>query len=141
MRPLSFLLSASLLALSAGAAAQNSMPYPQPDTAPSATVQVSARAIPERIKQHQAEKITGDYAMSNGWYLRVKTGAHHIDARIDDREPMRLVRVSTYGFASRDGNVTMDFNRGQTGDDMLMTYVPNPALAQRVALTSRIAQR
>ncbi|MCC2972335.1 hypothetical protein [Massilia sp. IC2-476] len=141
MRPLSFLLPASLLALAAGAAAQNSMPYPPPDTAPGSTVQVSARATPERIKQRQAEKITGNYEMSNGWYLRVRTGARHIDATIDKQGPMRLVRVSTYGFASGDGNVTMDFNRGRDGDDMLMTYVPDPRIAQRVALTSRVAQR
>jgi hypothetical protein len=35
----------------------------------------------------------------------------------------------------------MDFNRGQYGDEMLMTYVPNDRLAQRLVVTATLAER
>ena len=35
----------------------------------------------------------------------------------------------------------MEFNRGDVGDDMIMTYVPDPRLADMVVISSSIAQR
>ncbi|QOY96081.1 hypothetical protein IM543_09755 [Massilia sp. UMI-21] len=143
MRPhfvLNLFLAPAALLLAAGAGAQN-MPYPPADTAPLTSVQVTAMAKPQRIRQHQAEKISGAYEMSNGWYLRVLTSARHIDAIIDDQPPLRLMPVAPYRFVSGDGNVTMDFHRGQTGDDMTMSYVPDKQLAQRIVISSRVAQR
>ena len=137
MRYSLILLPAALLA--AGAGAQN-RPYPPPDAAPITSVQVTAPAAPQRIKAHQAEKISGQYEMSNGWNLRVRTASRYIDAIIDDQQPLRLIPVAPYRFVSGDGNVTMDFNRGSTGDDMEMSYRPD-RLAQRVVLSSRMAQR
>lgn len=139
MRPL-FLFPASLLLLATGADAQT-MPYPPADTAPIASVQVSAAGTGTRIRPREAEKISGGYDMSNGWYLRVFTSSRYIDAIIDDRQPIRLLAVAPYRFVSGDGNVTMDFNRGQDGEDMRMSYVPDLRLGQRVVLESRLAQR
>lgn len=138
MRPL-FLFCASLL-LAGGAGAQT-MPYPPADTAPIQSVQVSAAGKGVRIRPAEAERISGGFDMSNGWYLRVFTSAHHIDAVIDDRPAIRLVAVAPYRFVSGDGNVTMDFNRGKDGEDMRMTYVPDLRLGLRVVLESRLAQR
>jgi hypothetical protein len=42
---------------------------------------------------------------------------------------------------SGDGNITMQFNLGASGDDMEMSYVPAGRLAQRVVLSSRLALR
>lgn len=140
MRPLSLLLPASLLAIATAAAAQNT-PYPAPDSAPITSVQVSAAAKPAKIKSHQAEKIAGTYQLSNGWYLDVRTTSRYIDATLDDERQMRLVQVAPYRFATGDGQVTMRFNRGVTGDDMEMSYVPEGRLAQRIVLSSRMAQR
>jgi hypothetical protein len=35
----------------------------------------------------------------------------------------------------------MEFNRGEAGDEMLMSYRPDPRLAQVVVISSRLAQR
>ncbi len=139
MRPHHLILPATLL-LASTVGAQN-MPYPPADTAPITSVEVTAPAKLQRIKSHEAEKIRGTYEMSNGWFLRVQAAPRHIDAVIDGRSPLRLLPVAPYRFASGDGNVTMDFNRGSTGDDMEMSYIPEGRVAQRVVLSSRLAQR
>lgn len=139
MRPLS-LFPATLLLLATGTGAQT-MPYPPLQAAPIASVQVTAPPKTVRIRSDEARKIDGAYEMSNGWYLRVRTGARHLDAVIDDQQPIRLVAISRYQFVSGDGNVTMHFNRGDSGDDMVMSYVPDLRLGQRVVLGSQLAQR
>lgn len=141
MRPLSLLPPACLLLLASSAGAQT-LPYPQPEDPSMSTVQVTAPPKPIRVREVQAEKIGGSYAMSNGWHLRVRTGSRHIDATIDNQRPLRLIAVEPYKFASPSGNVIMEFNKGNEGDDMLMSYVPNPRLAQVVVIGSEpIAQR
>ncbi len=139
MRPHFLLLPAALLLVPC-AGAQN-MPYPPADTAPLTSVQVTAPAKTQRIRSYEAQKISGAYEMSNGWYLRVLTSARHIDAIIDDEKPLRLVQVAPYRFASGDGNVNMQFNRGSSGDEMEMSYRPDLKLAARIVISSRIAQR
>jgi hypothetical protein len=128
------------LLFTAGAQAQT-MPYPPRDTAPISSVQVSARAMPQRLKPEQRLKIAGAYEMSNGWYLRVRAGSRSIETRIDREPPLRLVAVAPNRFVSGDGNITMQFNLGASGDDMEMSYVPAGRLAQRVVLSSRLALR
>lgn len=140
MRPLSLLLSVSLLLPAAGAGAQ-AMAYPPPDTAPISWVQVTAPSTAPRIATREAQQISGAYEMSNGWYLRVHTGRRYIDTIIDDQPPLRLVPVAPYRFVSGDGKVSMQFKRGAAGDEMLMSYQPDGRLAQRVVLSSRLAQR
>ncbi|SFC22492.1 hypothetical protein [Massilia yuzhufengensis] len=140
MRPLQLLLPLSLALLVSSAGAQN-LPYPPADTAPLSTVQVSGLARDMRIEPRQAKRIAGAYEMSNGWYLRVNTAVRHIDAIIDDQQPLRLVQVARNKFASGDGNVTMEFGRGTQRDEMEMSYVPGGAFAQRVVMTSTLAQR
>ena len=140
MRPLSLLLPVSLLVLGSSSLAQ-SLPYPKPDSAPLSTVQVTAPVKPVLLFTDEAEQIAGSYAMSNGWRLKVEPGSRHILATIDRQKPMRLLALSRDKFVSRDGNVTMEFNQGSYGDDMTMSYVPDPRLAQVVVLSSRMAQR
>lgn len=142
MRPLTMLFSASLLALASSAGAQNqSLPYPQADDAAISTVEVTAPAKLRWVKEEQAWKIGGAYAMSNGWYLKVKPTLHHIVATFDDQKPMRLAAVSDYKFVSSDGNVIMEFNKGADGDDMVMSYIPDRRTAQRVTVSALVAQR
>jgi len=139
MRPLSLLLPASLSVLACATSAQE-LPYPR-DTAPISTVQVTAPAKTIRVRPDQAQVIGGTYAMSNGWIMKVRTAARYIDATIDREQAIRLLAVAPYRFASGDGNVTMEFNRGESGEDMLMSYVPDPRLAQVVVVSSTLAQR
>lgn len=140
MRPLSLLLPASLLVLATGTGAQD-LPYPQADPAQVSSVHGRASAKAVRVQPDQAQVITGVYAMANGWQLQVRTAPRHIDATIDDQQPLRLYAVAPYRFTSNDGNVTMEFNRGEYGDDMLMRYVPDPRLARVVVISSTLAQR
>lgn len=133
MRVLLFAVPASLL-LASSALAQSQ------ESAPISTVQVTA---PYQLTQEDAEWVSGQYAMSNGWRLKVDPAANAtgIVAQIDRRHPIRLMAITPDKFVSADGNVTMDFNRGKDGDEMLMTYVPNPSLAERIVITATLAQR
>jgi hypothetical protein len=140
MRSLSLLLPASLLVLASSAAAQV-LSYPQPDTAPISTVQVTAPIKTVLLREDQARQIVGSYAMSNGWSLKVRAGRRYIDATIDSEKPMRLVALSPDKFVSGDGNVTMEFNQGAVGDEMVMSYVPDRRFAERVTISSLMAQR
>jgi hypothetical protein len=142
MRPLSLLLSASLLVLSASASA-NTMPYPDAETPVSgSTVQVIAPAAPVYIPDGMVEQIRGTYALSNGWRLKVeKVSWRNIEARIDKQKTMRLRAISEDTFVSANGMVTMRFKQGESGDDMTLSYVPDARLAQVVTISSRIAQR
>lgn len=133
------LLPASLL-LAASTSAQT-LPYPRPDADQMSSVSVKGPPKTVRVRPEQAEMIGGSYAMSNGWRLKVRTGSRHIYATIDNQEPMRLYAVAPYKFASADGDVNMEFNRGAEGQDMLMSYVPDQRLGQAVVISSTIAQR
>ena len=134
------LVSVPLFLLASSAQAQ-SMPYPQADTAPDATVRVTGALKPVRIYDDQAKQIAGTYALSNGWRLKVSPSSRTIAATIDKQKPLRLFAVAPYKFASGDGRVTMEFNEGAMGDDMIMRYAPDLGLADMVVITSSIAQR
>lgn len=135
MRAHVLLFPASLL-LASSAFAQT-LPYPRTDPGAMSTVQVTAPARAVLIESDQAEKIEGAYAMSNGWRMKVRTGTRYIDATIDRQKPLRLFAVAPYQFSSPDGNVTMEFNRGDWGEDMLMSYVPDPRLADVAVLSAQ----
>lgn len=140
MRPLSLVLPASLLVFAAGAAAQTS--YPRPGAASISTVQVSAPQRPVQLTYEEADRIGGAYALSNGWRLDVQPAWTHIDAVIDAQKPIRLIAVGPYRFVSRDGSMSMEFNRGARGEDMVMRYMPDPRLARVVEISSvPLAQR
>jgi hypothetical protein len=79
--------------------------------------------------------------MSNGWRMKVDPTSDGIAAQINKERPIRLVAVSRDRYIAPDGNVFMEFNRGAQGDEMLMSYVPNERTAQRVVVTSTLAQR
>jgi hypothetical protein len=132
---------ASLLLLACPVHAQtqaNPQNYPPPDGTAIETVQVTA---PFRLTDEDADKIGGTYAMSNGWHLKVEQSTRGMQARIDNRRPIRLIAITADKFVSRDGNVTMDFNRGADGDEMLMTYVPDQRVAIRYVVGATVAQR
>lgn len=139
MRRLSFLIPASLLALAASAGAQT-QPYPLPDTAPISTVTVTAPTKGVRLRPDEVRQVAGVYDMSNGWKLDVRGKPEYIDATIDTEKPMRLKAVSKDKFVSGDGNVTMEFNQG-TGDEMKLTYVPDPSKPSMVSIPAHKAKR
>ncbi|MBZ2209986.1 hypothetical protein [Massilia soli] len=139
MRPLSFLISTSLLVLAAGASAQT-QPYPRPDTAPLTSVTVTAPERPVRLRPDEVRQIAGTYDMANGWRLEVRGRPEFIDATIDTEKPMRLKAVSKNKFVSGDGNVIMEFNQ-RTGDDMKLSYVPDPSKPSMVSIPAQKARR
>jgi hypothetical protein len=129
--PVSLLLASSAVAQSGN--------YPPPDAAPISTVQVVQ--APFHLSDAEAETVTGNYALSNGWRLKVGRASTGVVAQIDRQRPIRLIAVSADRFVSRDGNVTMDFNRGADRDEMQMSYVPDERLAIRYVVTATLAQR
>lgn len=147
MRPLSLMLCPALLLAAAGAGAQTASAQTQdyPLTAPESVSRVEVVAPPQAFEfwEYQAELISGGYKMANGWRLKVDPTADGIVAQIDKQRPIRLVALSPDLYATRDGNVSMQFNRGPLGEDMLMSYVPGPHMAQVVVSTAstRLAQR
>lgn len=145
MRPLPLALSASLLLFAPGAGAQSGN-YPINDDMPISRVEVTAQPRTAfRIWDYQAEAVSGAYELSNGWRLKVQPARGGIVAQIDKQHPMRLVAQSPDRFVSRDGNVIMEFNRGDSRDDMMMSYVPsdvtNPRMTQIIVVTAKMAQR
>jgi hypothetical protein len=145
MRPLSLALPASLLLLAPIAGAQSGSYPVADDTTPITTVEVTAPPAPYLIGDYQIDAVTGAYRLSNGWHLKVEPGNNGIVARIDKQRPIRLVAQSPDRYVSRDGNVVMEFNRGDAHDDMMMSYVPrdatDPRLAQVIVATAKMAQR
>jgi len=139
MRVSLFIASASLLA-AAGVHAQTPGAAPVPSDAIS-SVQVRAPVNAMRIRDDQARQITGAYGLSNGSYLKVHTASRHIDATIDHDTKLRLYAVAPYRFVSSDNKVTMEFNRGPAGDDMLMSYVPEMGLARITVASAPLAGR
>lgn len=140
MRILPLLLSTSMLFIASSTGAQT-LAYPPPDTGPVAAVVVTAPAAVVRLREEEARQIAGTYDMSNGWRLKVRPSSRSIDATIDRQKPMHLTAITPSKFVSGDGNVTMEFNRGDFGDEMMMSYSPNPGFADVVVLSSAIAQR
>lgn len=140
MRFSSFLLPAALLVAGASAYAQTT-PYPQPDAASISTVEVTAPARTVRLRDDEARQVAGTYAMSNGWKMKVQPASRYIDATIDQQKPIRLVALSADKFVSGDGRISMEFNRGDRQDEMLMRYSPGPDLADVVIGSSSVAQR
>lgn len=141
MRSLSLMLPASLLVLASAAGAQTqSNPSTQSDEG--AKVEVTAPSQPFEFYASEAEWISGAYAMSNGWRLKVDPAPDGIVAQIDKRHPIQLVAVSRDKYVTADGNMWMEFNRGR-GDDMVLSYVPDTRTAQVVVVTSTstLAQR
>lgn len=139
MRPLSFLIPACLLALSASAGAQTQA-YPPPDTAPISTVTVTPGAKAVRLMPDEVKQIAGNYDLENGWQLEVRGKPEYIDATIDTQKPLRLRAVSKNKFVSGDGNVTMEFNQNTEGD-MKLTYVPDPSKPSMVSIPARRTRR
>jgi hypothetical protein len=130
---------ASLLLLASHADAQTqTQNYPPPESESIQTVQVTA---PFQLSDEEAERVGGVYAMSNGWRLHVEQTTRGMVAKIDRQRPIRLIAVTPDKFVSRDGNVTMDFNRGEDGDGMVMSYVPDQRLAVRYVIGATLAQR
>jgi nitrogen fixation protein len=104
-------------------------------------VQVTAPPHAVRVSDEQTRAVSGAYALSNGWRLHVRPALNGVVARIDDQKPMRLIALSPDKYVTRDGNVAMEFNRGADGDEMMMSYVPDPRLAEVVVVTSAMASR
>jgi hypothetical protein len=133
--PLSLLLAASY-------ATAQSQDYPLADTdAPVSTVRVTAPLRGVFVTPDQTDQVKGTYAMSNGWRLNVRPAARGIVAKIDDERPMRLIAVSADRYVTADGNVAMEFNGGDFGDDMTMSYVPSSRVADVIVIRSSVAAR
>jgi hypothetical protein len=142
MRTLSLILSPCLLLLASGASAQTQH-YPLTEPESISRVEVVAQSKSFQFREYEAEAISGAYAMSNGWRMKVDPASDGIVAQIDKQRPIRLVALSPDRYASADGNVSMEFNRGPLGDDMLMSYVPDSRTAQVIVVTAKttLAQR
>lgn len=114
-------LSLLLVAPFAGAQLHD---YPLTDESAVSTVHVRPALHAFPVTEQQTETVKGDYALTNGWHLRVRSTYKGIEAQIDKERPMYLIALSPDKYTTRDGNVAMDFNLGPLNDDMIMSYVP-----------------
>lgn len=140
LTPLNLALAVSLTLLVDNAAAQ-SRQFPTTSSGPISSVEVTAQARTVRIYQEDLDAVRGVYALSNGWRMAVSPASGGITAQIGRHRAMHLVALSADKYASRDGNVTMEFNRGPTREDMVMSYVPDRRLAQVIVVKATLAQR
>lgn len=140
MRSVSLIFPAAVLLLVSNAGAQTQA-YPSTEPEQPSQVQVRPPAQPFQFWDYEAEMVSGAYAMSNGCRMKVDPSRDGIVAKIDKQPAMRLVAVSRDRYVSSDGNVSMEFNRGTRGDDMLMSYVPDVRTAQVIEVSATLAQR
>lgn len=133
MRSLIAAIPLSLLLVAPFAGAQ-SHDYPLTEDSGIATVHVRPEMHRFPVTAQQTEAVKGDYALSNGWHLRVRPTYKGIEAQVDQQPPMYLMALSEDKFITRDGNVDMTFNMGTFGDDMLMSYVPESRTAARLTV-------
>jgi hypothetical protein len=136
MRPLYLMLIPVLLVSASGTQAQTLAPDD-----PVAVVQVKPMDGPYRLRNEQARQIAGTYEMSNGWSVDVRPDMRHVDVLIDRNRPLRLLAISPRKFVSGDGNVSMEFSRGNDENDMTLRYVPGVGMAEVVLTSVSIAQR
>jgi hypothetical protein len=140
MRPSSLLLISALLLLASGTCAQALQPV-EPGPGSIAVVEVKPVDGSYRLRNEQARQIAGMYEMSNGWSIDVRPDMRHVDVVIDRNMPLRLLAISSRKFVSGDGNVTMEFSRGNDDTDMTLRYVPAPGVAEVVLTSASFAQR
>lgn len=129
----------ALLMLTPNAGAQ-STDYPARESAMS-TVRVAAPPQSYRALRDEPDFASGKYQMSNGWFLTVEATPYGIRATIDRERTMRLIAVGPNRYVTPSGNVAMDFNRGEHGDEMLMSYVPGSNLAAVIVVRTTLASR
>lgn len=145
MRTSSVLLSLStaLLLAGAGAGAARAQAVPTAPGAPNVLSEIQVVAAMPRypIRLREARAVRGTYEMSNGWTLEVKPDWRRVYAEIDRRGQVELLPISPHKFVSADGNMAMEFNLGDNGDDMVLRYVPDAATAQAVVVTATLARR
>lgn len=100
-------------------------------------VQVRGQTRHHRLDKYEARKVSGTYALSNGWIMRVIPRTGHVLVTINDGAPVQLFAQSPDKFASADGNIATVFNLGPWQDDVVMSYVPDSRLSdQRVVVGS-----
>jgi hypothetical protein len=133
---MSLMFIPALLVLTPGTQAQSL----QPDD-PVAVVQVKPMDGPYRLRNEQARQIAGMYEMSNGSSVEVRPDMRHVDVVVDRNRPMRLLAMSSRKFVSGDGNVTLEFSRGNDDNDMTLRYVPDSGLAEVVLTSASFVQR
>ena len=140
MRPLPLLFFPTLLMLASSTRAQALQPV-EPGSASIAVVEVKPVDGPYRLRNEQARQIAGMYEMSNGWSIDVRPDMRHVDVVINRNRPLRLLAISSRKFVSGDGNMTMEFSRGNDDNDMTLRYVPGTGLAEVVVTSASFAQR
>ena len=113
----------------------------EPDPTAIAVVEVKPVDGPYRLRNEQARQIAGVYEMSNGWSIDVRPDMRHVDVVINHNRPLRLLAISSRKFVSGDGNMTMEFSRGNDDNDMTLRYVPDRGLAEVVVTSASFAQR
>lgn len=114
---------------------------PQPTTMSEIRVTAPAQKSFRTLRLAEAAAVRGTYAMSNGWVVKVRPDRRTVFAEIDRRGMMELRPVSADKFTTLDGSMTMQFNLGDDGNDMLLGYRPDPALAQMVYVGTALAAR
>lgn len=127
----------NLATAQAGQAAQAAQAQPIDEEVKQALAEVQVRGQPRRYRLEPSEikQVSGTYAMSNGWTMRVMPRARHVFVQIDDKPPIEIFAQSPDKFASADGNIATVFNLGSMGDDVVMSYVPDSRLSdQRVII-------
>ena len=87
-------------------------------------VQVSGQARRHKLDAYEAKKVSGTYAMSNGWTIQVVPRRTQVFMSINDGAPIALIAQSADKFASADGTIAAVFNQGSWEDEVVMSYLP-----------------
>jgi hypothetical protein len=126
-------IAALVIAADTAAAQQPATPMPAAQ-ADQSMGSIQVNATPDRFKPQPAElsAVMGTYNLDNGAVLRV--GSEHRKVTVyhaPNGRPVELIPVGRYVYMASDRSLLMEFNLGELGEDVMVTYSPDSVAAER----------
>ena len=114
---------------------------PQADQA-MGSIQVNAPFKRYKPQPEEVADALGTYDLDNGAVLRVARDHRKLTVyHAPNGAAVELIPVGRYIYMAGDRSLMMEFNRGELGEDVLVTYNPDTLAAERHSSGPRIAAR
>lgn len=145
MRTLVIISVFAALVIAADTAAAQEPATPLPATQSDQTMgSIQVNATPNRFKPQPDEVATvmGTYMLDNGAVLRVGRALRKVTVyHAPNGTPVELMPVGRFVYMAADHSLLMEFNRGETGEEVMVTYGPDTVAAERHGSGARVAAR
>lgn len=145
MRTLVIISVIAVLAFAADtAAARQASSPPSATQAGQAVGSIQVNAPLQRFKPQPGEvaDALGTYELDNGAVLRVLRDHRKLTVyHAPNGAAVELIPVGRYIYMASDRSLMMEFNRGELGEEVMVTYSPDSVAAERHGSGPRIAAR